>query len=553
MNILKIIPLGGIGTAVTKNMFVYETNEEILLVDCGIGFPDESMYGVDLLIPDTSYLENSKKKIVGMLLTHGHDDHIAALPYVLPKLPNFPIFASKLTAGFAAERMKEFAVERKITVFDDQRGVRLGKFSIESARVTHSVPDTRHFLITVPHASIYHGSDFKFDMTPVDNIPPDFRKISGFGNRGVTILLSDCLRSEKQGFSASESSLADSLTSEIVKSKGKVIVTVMSSHIHRIQQIIDIAAKSGRTIAFFGRSVEQNTRIAQELGYLHIPLKSVVNRRKTKRIPDNKLCLIVAGSQGQPGSALVRAAQQEHENIPITPNDKVIFSADPIPGNEQAVYENVDTFAKLGAEVVYTDVNDELHVSGHASAGDLMLLMQLTNPKFLIPIGGNYRHMVQYQKLAQDLGYSKESVLLPEEGQTLEVAGGNKVKIGETIPLRSIMVDGLGIGDVGKVVLRDRKVMSEEGMLVVIIPMDGQTGKISGDIEIISRGVVYMKESKELVQKAIQEVHQCLRVEVKTPITDWGLVKEKIKNRLKIFLSKELERFPIIIPIIIRM
>lgn len=546
---LKIIPLGGM--SVTKNLFVYEEDQEILLVDCGIGFPDETMLGVDLLIPDTSYIEKSKKKIVGMILTHGHDDHIAGLPYLLPKLPQFPIFASRLTAGFAKERMKEYRIERQITEFDDARGIRLGSFSIESVRVTHSVPDARHFYIKTGEASVYHGSDFKFDLTPIDNVRPDFRNISRIGKQGVTVLLSDCLRSEKSGYSASESSLKDNLETEIRNTKGKVLVTVMSSNVHRIQQALNIAAASGRKIALFGRSVEGNVSVAQELGFLKLPHQAIVQKKQVKNIKDQKLCLLVAGSQGQEGSALVRVAQEQHRDIKIRQGDKVIFSADPIPGNEKAVYETIDALAQLGAQVIYHDINDELHVSGHAYSGELMLLMELLKPKYLIPIGGTYRHMVKYQSLAEKMGHSHLDVFLLNDGETVEITAG-KAQRGETISLQNVMVDGLGIGDVGKVVLRDRKLMAEEGMFVVIIPLNEQSGKISGNVEIISRGVVFMKESKELIQKAKSEVKKTISA-FKPPIKEYRTIKEQIKTKLERLLSNELERFPIIIPIIIRM
>jgi ribonuclease J len=545
----KIIPLGGM--TVTKNLFVYETDQEILLVDCGIGFPDETMLGVDLLIPDTTYLEESKKKIVGMLLTHGHDDHIAGLPYILPKLPEFPIFASRLTAGFATERMREYGVERTINIIDDERGVRLGDFAIESIKVTHSVPDARHFLITTSYGNIYHGSDFKFDLAPIDGVRTEFQKIASAGKRGIDILLSDCLRSEKPGFSASESTLSESFESEIRSTKGKVIITVMSSNVHRMQQAVDIAARLRRRVALFGRSVEVNARIAQELGFLKLPTKAMLRKKKIRNVPDNKLALIVAGSQGQEGSALVRAAREEHSEIKVNPKDKIIFSADPIPGNERAVYETIDALAHLGAEVVYHDVNDELHVSGHASSGELMFLIELIKPKYLVPIGGTYRHMVQYRKLASKIGYQEDDVFLLEEGQTLELNLPKEVRKGKAIPLKNVMVDGLGIGDVGKIVLRDRQLMAEEGMLVVIVPMDGHTGQIVGDVEVISRGVVFMKESKELIDKAKHEVYEAVR-SFKPPLTEWRGVKEKITNNLEKLFSKELERFPLIIPIIIR-
>lgn len=547
---LKIIPLGGM--AVTKNLFVYETHNEILLVDCGIGFPDDTMMGVDLLLPDVSYLTRSTKRIVGMLLTHGHDDHIAGLPYILPKLPAFPIFASRLTAGFARERMQEFSLDRPITIIDDERGVRLGEFAIEAIRVTHSVPDSRHFVIRTREASVYHGSDFKFDLQPIDGRRPDFQKIASSGTAGITLLLSDCLRSEKPGFSQSESTLTESFENEIRQARGKVLVTTMSSNVHRIQQAIDTAARSHRKVVLLGRSILANARVAQELGFLTLPTSTILKKNKLKKFKDHELCLIVAGSQGQEGSALVRIAQGEHEEISIRPGDKVIFSADPIPGNERAVYETIDALARLGADVVYHDVNDELHVSGHASSGELRLLMELVKPKYILPIGGSYRHMVQYRKLARQMGYNDDDLFLPEEGQALELGPDGKVRLGETLPLKNVMVDGLGIGDVGKVVLRDRKVMAEEGMLVVIVPLEEHTGRIAGDVEVISRGVVFVRESKELMDLIKREVLTVVKG-MRPPVKEWGSMKDRVRTRLEKFLSKELGRFPLIIPIIIRM
>jgi ribonuclease J len=549
---LKIIPLGEVGTTVTKNMFVYELEDELIIVDCGIGFPEDSMYGVDVLIPDITSLQESKKKILGMILSHGHDDHIAALPYIIPKLPDFPIFASKLTGAFAQERMNEFGIQKRVEVLDDNRGIRLGNFAIESIKMTHSVPDTRHLIITSPEATIYHGSDFKIDLTPVDGVKPELQKIAMAGDRNIDILLSDCLRSEQKGFSLSESSVYDTIQTAIRNAKGKVIVTVMSSHIHRIQQIVNAAAEVKKKIAFFGRSVEQNTRVAQELGFLKISDQVIVKRNRINRIPDNELCLIVAGSQGQTGSALVRAAQGEHEKIEIKAGDTVIFSADPIPGNEKAVYETVDSFAQKGAEVLYSDSVDNLHVSGHGSAGDLMLLMELVKPRYLMPIGGNYRHMVQYQKLAQQMGNKKENILLLNAGDTIEINENKQVKIGEKIILKNIMVDGLGIGDVGRVVLRDRKLMAEEGILVVIIPIDERQVKLIGEIEIISRGLVYEKQAQDLINRVKSDLNNLIN-NLTPPVTDWNSVKNKIRMRVEELLSEELERFPIIIPLIMRM
>lgn len=546
---IKIIPLGGM--AVTKNLFVYETDNEILLVDCGIGFPDETMPGVDLLIPDSTYLEKTNKNIVGMLLTHGHDDHVAGLPYLLPRLPKFPIFASQLTARFAQDRMKDFGLQHQISIFDDQRGTRLGEFSIESIKVTHSVPQTRHFLINVQNTTIYHGSDFKFDLTPIDGIRPDFQKIAKIGESGVTILLSDSLRSEREGFSKSESVVRTALETSIRNAESQVIVTLMSSHIHRIQQVIDSAAKEKRKVAFFGRSVEQNVKAAVSLNQLHFPPNTVVNNRKIKKINPKERCLVVAGSQGQSNSGLVRASLNEHRQIKINPKDTIIFSSSAIPGHERAVNKTINAFAKMGADVIYTDINPNLHASGHASAGDLELLMHLLRPKFLVPIGGDYRHMVQYRKLAQSLGFQENKVFILNEGQTINIDHQQNAQIGQTVILKNIAIDGLGIGEIGEEVFQDREQMLKDGILIATVPINMNSTTIQGKIEITSKGFVNTQQSQKLFEKAKQDIHLSLKTS-KKPIK-WDTLKERIKTNLEKLIHKELERSPLIIPVIIRM
>lgn len=545
---VKILPLGGMGN-VTKNMFAYDDGAHILLVDCGIGFPDENMPGVDLLIPDWSWLLDKKDRIIGMFLTHGHDDHIAGLPYLLPQIgENFPIFASPLTAAFAESRLREIGVNKKILILQDKPIV-VGKFTVHGIRMTHSIPDTRHLVIESGNSRIYHGSDFKIDLTPVDNVRPDLVKIASFGQKGISLLLSDCLRSEKPGYSLSESSLESEFEQEIRGTRGKFIVTTMSSNVHRIQQAINVAANHNRQIAFIGRSIEQNIKDAQQLGLIKLPRKMVVNKRDIHRIPPKNLCLIIAGSQGQPGSSLVRAATATHDLVQLSTGDKVVFSSDPIPGNEAAVYETVDSLSRLGADVAYSDVNDTLHVSGHASAGEIKLLMQLTQAKYLMPIGGTYRHMIQYQKLASEMGYPDKQLFLLDSGQTIILADDGSARLGETISLKNIMVDGLGIGDVGKVVLRDRQTMAEDGILVVIMPLDRETGKLAGRIEVISRGFVYMKESKDLIDGVVDQVTQTLN---RIPQAhDWGATKDTVANSLQGFIWSKTQRSPMVLPVII--
>lgn len=545
---LKILPLGGMGN-VTKNMFAYDTGDAILLVDCGIGFPDENMPGVDLLIPDTTWLEDKKDRIMGMILTHGHDDHIAGLPYILPRIGGgFPIYGSPLTLSFARSRLKDFRVNADFRTLNDAQPLTIGPFIIHSIPMTHSVPDTRHYMIETGNLRVYHGADFKIDLTPVDGVKPDLMSIAAFGSRGIDLLLSDCLRSEKEGFSLSESTLTDSFEREIRGTRGKFIVTTMSSNVHRIQQAVNVAAAHNRKIAFIGRSVEQNMRDAQGLHMVKLPKNAIVDKRTIRSIPANHLCLIIAGAQGQPGSSLVRAATEEHDLINLQPGDKVVFSADAIPGNEASVYATIDTLSRLGVDVVYPEVSDSLHVSGHASAGEQMLLMALTKPRFLMPIGGTYRHMIQYRKLGREMGYKDQQVFLLDTGQTLVLESREHARVGETIPLKNIMVDGLGVGDVGTVVLRDRQSMAKDGVVIVIIPLEQETGNVAGAIEVVSRGFVYVKESKPLIDGSVEVVKRTLS---RIPKKNWSGVKEAVANALEDYFYSETKRLPMILPVVI--
>lgn len=547
---LKILPLGGMGN-VTKNMFAYDTGDAILLIDCGIGFPDENMPGIDFLIPDWGWLEDKKSRIAGMLLTHGHDDHIAGLPYILPRIGvEFPIYASPLTLAFAKSRLKDFQIAADFRTINDGVPLQIGPYTVHSIKMTHSVPDTRHFVIEVGNLRVYHGADFKIDLTPVDGVKPDLVKIAALGSRGIDLLLSDCLRSEKEGFSLSESTLTDSFEREIRGTRGKFIVTTMSSNVHRIQQAVNVAAAHNRKIAFIGRSVEQNIRDAQGLNMVKLPKNSIIDKRKMRGVPNNHLCLIVAGAQGQPGSTLVRAATEEHDLVNLQAGDKVVFSADAIPGNESAVYATIDTLSRLGVEVVYPEVSDSLHVSGHASAGEEMLLMELTKPRFLMPIGGTYRHMIQYRKLTRGMGFKDQQVFLLDTGQTLILESKDKARVGETVQLRNIMVDGLGVGDVGTVVLRDRQTMAKDGVVIVIIPLDQESGNLAGTIEVVSRGFVYMKESQALIDGAVIVVKRTLR---DTPKTNWSSVKESVAKTLEDYFYAETKRLPMVLPVVIEM
>ncbi|RJR16296.1 ribonuclease J [Candidatus Microgenomates bacterium] len=551
---IRIFPLGGIGN-VTKNMYLYEHRmdgvlQSMIIVDCGIGFPDEVMYGVDLVIPDISYLNDKKDKILGLFLTHGHDDHIGALPYVLPKLPSFPIYGTKLTAGFAEKKVKEFGINARIKVLPFSENITVGPFTITPVHVTHSIPDAANFVIETPVGTFYHGSDFKFDLTPPDNFPSELGKIAAAGEKGVMCLLSDSLGSERSGYTLTERIIEDTIEEEMRKCGGKFLFATQSSNISRIQQAINVALRHHRKVAFVGRSMDQNSEVARKLGYLQIPDGALVYDKQLLRLADNQLCIIVAGSQGQADSALARIARGEHKFVKLREHDVVVLSADPIPGNENAVHSLVDTLTEVGARVSYSEIMEDLHVSGHGSQQDLRLMLSLTKPKFILPIGGTYRHMIAYRNLAADMGHDRDSVLIPQEGDVLEFSQNSKPRIVQKIETEEVMIDGFGVGDVGEVVLRDRKTLAKEGIVVIVVPIEKSSGRITASPDIISRGFVYMKDSRHIVDRAKQIVNQELRFK-KGAKFDWLFIRRNIEEKVGKYLYKETGRSPLIVPVVV--
>ena len=551
---VRIVPLGGAGN-VTKNMYLYEYRydgkiRDIMIVDCGIGFPDEEMFGVDLVIPDVRYLMDKRDKICAIVFTHGHDDHIGGLPYIYPKLGHIPMYAPVLAAAFANLKLKETPIKDRVQPMTFDRQVTAGSFQVSFVRLTHSVPDTSHLIIETPIGIFYHGSDFKFDPTPLDNKPSEIAKINAVGKKGVLCMLSDSLGSERPGFTPSEQIIGETIEKELRLSHGKVLFTTQSSNISRIQLAIELAQKHGRKIAFLGRSIDKNVEESVKLGYMRFPRDVIINDRDLKRLPANKQFLVVAGAQGQPSSNLSRIANDMHKMVKLTDADTVILSADPIPGRENDVNKLIDQIYRHGARVAYSDIMEDLHVSGHGSSGDMMLLLSAVGPKYVWPIGGTYKHLMQYRRLASELGYDKKSVIIPEDGEVMEFSRHAPPRVVDHLTLEDIMIDGLGIGDVGNVVLKDRQTIAHEGIVVVVVPVDGSSGRMTSPPEIITRGFVYAKESRRLLGHASEIVERSLSLK-KGRITDWQLVRKRIEESLQEFLLQETGRSPLIVPVVL--
>lgn len=540
---IKMIPLGGMPN-VHDNMYVYESDTDIFIVDCGMGFPDEGVPGVDLTIPDVSYLKDKLSRIRGFVVTHGHEDHIGGFPFVLPQLGSrLPIYASRLTAGFLREKFKDYDLDPKmINVVGDRQPIQLGCFEVKMIPVTHSVPDTKHLIIKTPHGNVYHGSDFKFDWTPVGQELPDVASMTRAGAEGVTLLLSDCLRSEKEGYSLSEASVEESFEREMRDVTGRVVVTTMSSNISRIQQALWVAKRYNRKVAFVGFSIEKNVKVATELGFLKIPPRLVIDKRKIKDVPRSEQCLVIAGSQGQVGSSLEKIAGGEHKVVHLDPGDKVIFSADPIPGNESNVYRLIDMLSIKGLRVSYSDIADDLHVSGHASSSEIKMLMAFTKPRYVMGTGGTHRHAVQFGKLAQEMGIPPERILA-SENQPLLIEPGGTVRLGEPIPLRTVYVESGTIARSDKPIA-DRQAMFQEGVVITVL----STSQSGLDIDFIPKGIITHIEPSVMAR---------FKSELAKALSSQDISRDKVYSKDKI--AKEVSRLfleeygknPLVIPIII--
>lgn len=550
---VSLIPLGGIED-VTRNMYVYEYNDEMLIVDCGIGFADETMLGVDLLLPDITYVLQSEKKIVGMLFTHGHEDHIGAIPFVLSQLQEkkgvFPLYASRLTAALANEKLREFGLEPLVQTvnLEEENSVTLGNFRASFIRVTHSVPDTSHIFVETPVGNFYHGSDFKFDLTPADGKTADFLSIAKTSEKGVLCLLSDCLGSENPGFSISEEMLADNIANVMEKCKAKFILTTYSSNISRLNQTIAAAEKYGRKVCFVGRSLVKAKDLGIKMGLLKMNKETEVPMEALKNLDDHSIVLLVAGSQGQQNSALTRIAEGEHKDIKILPDDVVVFSSDTIPGNEISVNALIDTIAKRGASVVYSDLTDGFHVSGHGQAKDLMLLLALTKPKFVMPISGTYRHMVAYREFAQKMGYRKSQVVMAENGQELIFTDTN-ISRGKKFPIKNIYVDQVSGEEVESFVLRDREKLAREGIVVIMAEINSSDGQLADNLGIVTRGFS-PKDTDVLEKNLIKEIKQRL-ANKKERVANWVHLRRFIEGTAAKYIDRSLQRKPLVMSVVI--
>lgn len=546
---LSVIPLGGVGE-IGKNMYVFNYNDEdIIIVDAGLMFPEEDMLGIDSVIPDITYLEDNKEKIRGIILTHGHEDHIGGLPYILRKI-QAPIYATRLTLGLVEVKLKEHHLLRGSDLRCIKAGDRLelGAFSVDIIRSSHSITDTVILAIDTPLGTVVHTSDFKIDQTPIDGQVIDFYKLSELGQKGVLLLLSDSTNAERPGYTLSEKEVGKTFDEVFSQVKGRIIVATFASNIHRIQQVIDASYKSGRKIAVTGRSMVNVINIAKELGYMRIPDGMQIDIDELDRYQDSQVTILTTGSQGEPMSALTRMSKSDHRKLSIQPGDTVIISASPIPGNEKFVGRTIDNLFKLGADVIYEKFSG-IHVSGHASQEELKLMLNLVRPKYFMPVHGEYRMLVKHKQLAMSAGIPEKNIFITEIGDVLEFTSKGPRK-GNRVPSGIVFVDGLGVGDVGNIVLRDRRQLSEDGILIVVVTMNKADRSIAAGPDIITRGFVYVRESEDLIDEATEKVRDTLEYCRTENITEWGALKNNIRDVLYRFLYEKTKRRPMILPII---
>ena len=544
---LKIIPLGGMGE-IGKNINVIEYEDDIILIDCGLTFPEEEMLGVDIVIPDITYLFKNRHKIRGLVITHGHEDHIGAIPYTLKKL-NIPIYGTKLTLALLETKFKEHKLEDvSLNIVKHGESVKLGKFEVEFIATGHSIPDSSALAVHTPVGIIFHTGDFKIDYTPISGEVIDLTRFAELGKEGVLCLMADSTNAERPGYTLSESTVGDTFKDMFANAKGRILVATFASNVYRVQQIITAAERNGRKVILSGRSMINTTTVAYELGYLKAEKGTFIDINDMNKYNKNEIVVISTGSQGEPMSALTRIANGEHRKITLLEDDLVILSATPIPGNEKTVSKIINKLLQRGTEVIY-DSLAEIHVSGHAKQEELKLIHTLLKPKFFIPAHGEYRHLKIHSDLAHNLGMPRENIFIIENGQTVEFTE-DEAKLGPMVPAGNILVDGLGVGDVGNIVLRDRKHLSEDGLIVVVIGIDKQTRKVVSGPDIISRGFVYVRESEDLMDESRKIVKDVLLECEKNKITNWTTLKFNVRDSLRSLFYQKIKRNPMILPII---
>ena len=543
---LKVIPIGGLNE-IGKNMTLLEYDDEIMIIDCGMSFPDDEMLGIDVVIPDFSYLIANREKIKGLVITHGHEDHIGAIPYLLRDM-KMPVYGTRLTIGLVRNKLEEHEIVADLRTINAGESFMVGRyFEVEAIRTTHSIADSICMAIRTPQGVVFHSGDFKIDYTPVDGDPIDLGKLAEIGDLGVKLMLCDSTNATRPGFTRSESIVGQTLENIFRTAKKRIIIATFSSNVHRVQKIIDNAVLCGRKVAVSGRSMEKVVNLAIELGYLNIREDVMVDLKKTKDIPDDQLVIITTGSQGEPMSALSRIASGEHKGVKLKPGDLVILSSTPVPGNEKSVSNVVNKLFEAGADVIYSDIAD-IHVSGHACQEELKLLHSLIKPEFFMPVHGEFRHLISHARLAEALGEPKENIFILENGDELNINGDEAFVEKSVVDADAILVDGLGVGDVGNIVLRDRKHLSQSGLIIVVAAIASEGYVVSGP-DIVSRGFVYVKENEELIESARQVALDALDKALEAGNRDWNTLKAKVRDALSDYIYQVTMRNPIILPI----
>lgn len=543
---VKIIPLGGLNE-IGKNMTVLEYRDEILIIDCGLSFPDDDMFGIDMVIPDFDYLIKNRKKIRGIVITHGHEDHIGAIPYLL-KVLNVPIYGTRFPLGLIENKLKEHGLKGKLHPVKAGQRFKLGVFEVETIRITHSIADSICLCINTPAGRIFHTGDFKIDYTPVDGEPIDFARLAELGSKGVMLMMADSTNATRKGYTASERVVGRTLEDIFRRSQTRIIIATFSSNVHRLQKIIDIAVLCKRKVAVSGRSMVNVVALAQELGYIKIPANVLVDINKIRNIPDKDLVIITTGSQGEPMSALSRMATSDHKAVKIKKGDMVILSSTPVPGNEKTVSNVVNKLFEKGAEVIYSDIAD-IHVSGHACQEELKLMHSLIRPQFFMPVHGEYRHLKKHAEIAQSLGMPESKIFILENGDELDVNRRQARIVKGVADAEGVMVDGLGVGDVGNIVLRDRRLLSESGLIIVVAAIDRANNRVSSGPDIISRGFVYVRENEKLIDEACDLAADILEECCRKNVRDWNAMKTAVREGLRTFIYNKTMRSPVILPI----